>query len=110
MPLQPLAHSVPEAEAGALRRDGEMGAIDSARRQRREAAAPPRPGVPGGGSGGPRGGGGGGGGGEGEGEGGGGGGREEPRTQRKGGKGEESCPIRTVNLESVQHDCKLSTL
>lgn len=36
MPLQPLAHSVPEAEAGALRRDGEMGAIDSARRQRRE--------------------------------------------------------------------------
>lgn len=74
MPLQPLALSVPEAEAEALRRDGEMGAIDSARRRRRE------------------------------------GGREEPRTQRKGGKGEESCPIRTVNLETVQHDCKLSTL
>lgn len=36
MPLQPLALSVPEAEAEALRRDGEMGAIDSARRRRRE--------------------------------------------------------------------------
>ena len=62
MPLQPLAHSIPEAEAEALPRDGEMGAIDSARRRRREG--------------------------------------KELRTQRKGGKGEESRSIRTVNLEN----------